>query len=295
MKKILFFIIAALLALSVVTLQADNKKDILAIEKLFKQGKIDDALAIAEERLKKTPDSSLWLMIKSSILMEKGQFEQALKIAFHLDKIENQKNIRTSQHIAWIYLRKKDKDKALKWLEETVKRGYLHFEELQLDPLYQTVRDDKRFQAIVEKAKSNIGLGKPVKDFVAQSMDGEKVSLSQLKDKVVLLDFWATWCPPCVRELPRLKKLYDEYKSQGFEIIGISMDFSLDNLNKVLKENKVDWPMIYSGKGKRDEICLLYNVNSAPSFWLVDKKGILRYCGIRADELEKVIAQLIVE
>jgi peroxiredoxin len=305
-KRFLLYFITLILILSapVQTLVAGEKQDIMTVDKLIGQKEYQKALAIMAKYIKDDPGNTTWLGIKSYIFMEMGQFEPALEAAFQVDKAGNRADIRSSLGIALIYIKMKNKDLAFKWLDETMNRGYLHFEELQLDPLYKPIRGDKRFKAIVAKAKNNIGLGKPAKDFsapVLNTKDGEigkiekNVSLSRLKGKVVLIDFWATWCPPCVREIPRLKKYYDEFKDKGFEIIGVSMDFNTDKVRALMEKEQVDWPMIARGKGKNDEICKRYRVTSAPSFWLIDRKGILRHCGIEAGVLKEKIAQLTAE
>lgn len=291
----LVMVLAGILAVSpaMAADKKENKQDIITVDKLMRKGEFDKALSLTLSVLEKEPDSMMWLKAKSYILSRMKRYKPALETAFHLDKLSGQKDIQSSMGIAFIYLEMKDKDNALKWLDKTMDRGYIHFEELQLDPAYKAVRHDPRFKTLIDKAKKNTGLGQPAKTFSAQTMDGKTVSLEKLKGKVVLIDFWATWCAPCVREIPHLKKLYDRYREKGFEIIGISMDYRSEKLHALIKKEQVNWPMIYSGKGKTDEICGLYNVTSAPFFWLIDRTGVVRHCGISAKPLEKKITYLL--
>lgn len=223
------------------------------------------------------------------------KYREALDVAFLVDKIGKRKKSLDSMMIALIYIRMESKEKALDWMERTVERGYIHYHELLEDPAYETIRDHKRFRAIVEKSKDNLGLGKPARDFTAQTLEGETISLSQYKGKVVLLDFWATWCAPCVREIPLLKEYYSQFKDRGFEIIGISLDLLPEPLKETVKKEAIPWPVVFSGQAKDDEICKLYRVISVPALWLLDRKGILRYYEMKVPELKEHIAKLTSE
>ncbi len=105
--------------------------------------------------------------------------------------------------------------------------------------------------------------------------DGRKVDLSKLRGKVVLLDFWATWCPPCVEEVPSLVETYGKFKSQGFEIVGISLDSDKGALMKFTKENKMTWPQFFDGKGWDSELAQRFKIQSVPTMWLLDREGKL--------------------
>jgi thiol-disulfide isomerase/thioredoxin len=112
---------------------------------------------------------------------------------------------------------------------------------------------------------------------------------------VVLVDFWATWCKSCREEMPLLKDYYKEFKAKGFEMIGISLDSSEEKLKEYIKQNNLEWRFSYSGKGWKDETVMRYGVNSIPSHWLIDKKGILRSFGLKGEKLRKAIALLLAE
>jgi thiol-disulfide isomerase/thioredoxin len=135
-------------------------------------------------------------------------------------------------------------------------------------------------------------LGKPLAiKFTA--VDGREVDLANLKGKVVLVDFWATWCGPCVAELPNVKAAYDKLHAKGFEIVGISFDDDKEKLTSFTKKQNLPWPQYFEAGGD-NKFGTEYNVASIPTMWLVDRKGLLRDTNARADlaaKVEKLLAE----
>jgi peroxiredoxin len=108
------------------------------------------------------------------------------------------------------------------------------------------------------------------------AIDGREVDLKNYRGKVILLDFWATWCGPCVAALPTLKKTYEEMQKGGLEVIGISFDQDRSKVQDFVKEKEIPWPQYFDGKYWENEIGHKYGIASIPTMWLIDKKGILR-------------------
>jgi len=136
-------------------------------------------------------------------------------------------------------------------------------------------------------------LGKPL-NIQFTAVDGRQVDVAKMKGKVVLVDFWATWCGPCMAELPNVKAAYNKLHSKGFEIIGISFDEDKEALQKLVAEEKMAWPQYFDGTGFKNKFGQEFGINGIPSMWLVDKKGILRDMNGR-DGLEKKVEKLLAE
>ena len=142
-------------------------------------------------------------------------------------------------------------------------------------------------------AVRSISLDKPFPDLQFKAVDGNDISISQFKGKFVLIDFWATWCGPCVKEMPALVKLYEEYHDKGFEIVGISLDPDIEALKKYLATNKIRWPQYFDGKTWDNEIVKRFGIHSIPSTVLLDKNGIVLDKDLSGVILRKKVERLL--
>jgi len=165
------------------------------------------------------------------------------------------------------------------------------------------------FEVSKEKVgpKMLIAEGYPAPDFTQNNLDGKPISLKNYKGKVVLLDFWATWCGPCVKDLPEIIKVYDKYKNKGFDIIGISLDgeateTGLEVVKRFVKENHIGWEITYDGGGWGNAVAQKYRVQSIPYQILLDRNGVIQMVasgfdqtGVKIKRLDAKIASLLAE
>jgi len=129
-------------------------------------------------------------------------------------------------------------------------------------------------------------------DIKYTAIDGREVDLSKLRGKVVLVDFWATWCPPCREEVPNVVAAYKKYHDQGFEVVGISLDQDKDALQSFVKDKGMAWPQYFDGKEWENEISSRFGIDAIPAMWLLDKKGMLVTTDASTD-LDAGIAKLL--
>ena len=128
-----------------------------------------------------------------------------------------------------------------------------------------------------------------------KDLDGNEISLSRLtaQGKVVLVDFWATWCQPCRLEMPHVKAAYDAYRDKGFEVIGISLDKNEATLRNVLKKDRIAWPQSCDGKAWEGDLVTRYKIKSIPATFLIGKDGKIVETNLQGDELKTRVGKLL--
>jgi peroxiredoxin len=130
-------------------------------------------------------------------------------------------------------------------------------------------------------------------DLSLPDRNGKLVRLSDLKGKVVLVDFWASWCGPCRKNNPRLVKLYHKYHSKGLEIYGISLDESHDDWQSAVSQDRMEWIQVIDDKGWNASSALTYGVDMIPSSFLLDRDGVIRKVNAEGWPLEAEVKTLL--
>ena len=181
-----------------------------------------------------------------------------------------------------------------------LKQTYYNLDANQLDSLVSLVPaqyTDESILKIKEKAvkMKATAEGQKFTDFEMQTPDGKAVKLSDYagKNKLVLVDFWASWCGPCRQEMPEVVEIYKEYKGKGLEIVGVSLDREAEAWKKGIKDLKITWPQMSDLKYWECEGAQIYAVNSIPHTMLIDAEGTIVARGLRGEDLKAKIAEIL--
>ena len=153
-------------------------------------------------------------------------------------------------------------------------------------------RDILMFHEMVNKMLAST-IGKQAPDIVLPSPEGNITTLSALKGKIVLIDFWASWCGPCRKEMPNVVKAYAKYKSKGFEIFGVSLDKDKDKWVEAIKKDGITWPQVSDLQFWNSSVVKQYNVESIPFTVLLDREGKILAKNLRGADLEKKLAEVL--
>jgi thiol-disulfide isomerase/thioredoxin len=125
------------------------------------------------------------------------------------------------------------------------------------------------------------------------TVQGDSLTLASLKGKVVLLDFWASWCGPCRASNRQLVKLYAKYKAQGFEIFSVSLDESKKDWQKAIAKDKITWLQVIDPRGWDAQTAINWNISQLPTSYLINKKGDVVSIDLEGKELDESVKQLL--
>jgi peroxiredoxin len=138
-----------------------------------------------------------------------------------------------------------------------------------------------------------IRLGMKAPDFNAMDFKGNPISLSKYEGSIVVIDFWATWCDPCLQEFPKVKKMYRTFKGRGVQFIGVSLDDEIEDLKGFVAGNKVEWPQIFEGMRWKGTVSKTYNVEKIPIMFVLDRESRVQYIGNDKKKITRVITKLL--
>jgi peroxiredoxin len=161
-----------------------------------------------------------------------------------------------------------------------------------LDTSVQRTSYGKKVKASLDIARK-LAIGKPAPGFTQNDANGKPVSLSSLKGKYVLIDFWASWCGPCRAENPQVVKAYRAYKDKGFTILGVSLDTDKTDWLGAVRHDHLSWQQVSDLKGWKNAVAVQYGIRAIPSNVLVDKKGIIIARNLRGASLENKLAGVL--
>jgi len=152
-----------------------------------------------------------------------------------------------------------------------------HWKVKQLDEEYRSIK--------------KVAIGSEAPDFILPDLTGEPIELSNFRGRYLFLDFWASWCQPCRMENPQYVKVYDRFKGDDFEILGVSFDKKKENWLKAIEEDGLEWRHVSDLKYFDSDLIQLYNITSVPTTFLLDPQGVIIAKNIHATELKKILEE----
>ncbi len=141
-----------------------------------------------------------------------------------------------------------------------------------------------------QKIQAQLAVGAQFPDFTERDVNGKPLSLADYKGKVVLIDFWATWCGPCLGEIPNVVAAYKKYHDKGFEIIGVSLDSDRQKLLDFTAQNEMTWQQYFDGRGWSNELAVKFGIKAIPMTFLLDGTGKIIGKDLRGQELTETVA-----
>jgi thiol-disulfide isomerase/thioredoxin len=189
--------------------------------------------------------------------------------------------------------------KARLYLEvfENTEKGIALLKAIKADfPQGEIAKNIDEAVAAIEKeatAAKALAVGQTFPAFAEKDLGGQPLSVAAFKGKVVLVDFWATWCGPCVGELPNVIAAYEKYHAKGFEVIGISLDKSRDELTAFIKEKNMKWAQYFDGLGWDNKLSSQCGIRSIPATFLLDGEGKIIAKDLRGPALDSKLAELL--
>lgn len=161
-----------------------------------------------------------------------------------------------------------------------------------LNAKYANDKTVKMFHGVVESMLAT-AIGQPAPEINLESPKGEKIALSSLKGKVVLIDFWASWCGPCRKEMPNVVRAYAKFKNKGFEIYGVSLDQDKARWEDAIAKDGITWPQVSDLKMWGSSVVRQYNIQGIPYTVLLDRNGNIIAKNLRGAELDEKLSSIL--
>ncbi len=155
------------------------------------------------------------------------------------------------------------------------------------------LKQQEAAEAAAKKAQAGLVAGAKFPDFTEKDPEGKPLSLANYKGKVVLIDFWATWCGPCRAEIPNVVATYKKYHGQGFEIIGVSLDQDRQKLLNYTKDNGMTWSQYFDGQGWGNKLAVKYGIEAIPTTFLLNGNGVIIGTDLRGNDLSQAVAKAL--
>lgn len=174
-----------------------------------------------------------------------------------------------------------------------------HFDPAKVGPLFQKFSPELQSSALGKNSIEKIEAAKrrqtgiKATDFTQNDLNDKPFTLSSLRGKYVLVDFWASWCVPCRAENPNLIKAYEQLKGRNFEVVGVSLDQGKASWENAVKTDKLPWIHVCDLKGWKNEVAVMYGINSVPQNLLINPEGMIIAKNLRGEDLTEKLSALI--
>lgn len=241
---------------------------------------IEKTIAALEARLQQQPDDKSFFDIYPTLVglyNEVGREKDTENLINRLKSIINPGDLQ-AHFVLCTTLERMKRYEAVATVFEKLEERYPEKRRLsrKLAEIHDALGNTELAMKYYSKVKPALALiGKPVPNFSATDLDGNPISFQQYRGKVVLLDFWAVWNSFCISDILNVKKIYDTYKDQGFEVIGVNLDTDETKLRDYLEENQIPWRQIFTGQERQSPLAQQYDVKSIPARWLIGRDGKL--------------------
>ena len=259
---------------------------------------VEEAIAALEAGIQQQPDNENFFHIYESLVrfyIEVGREKDVADLINRFKSVMRPNSIMDNFCLGSMFEIANQPKEALKVFEK-LEKWYpnRHYILEELARIHEKLGNSDLAAAYQKKADPMLELvGQVVPDFSATDLDGKPISLQDYRGKVVLLDFWAVWCGPCLGEMPNVKKVYNTYKDQGFDIIGVSLDTDEARLRNYLKKNNIPWRQIFSGQKWNSPLAQQYHIRSIPAPWLIHRDGTLISREARGVKLEQLVVETL--
>jgi len=150
-------------------------------------------------------------------------------------------------------------------------------------------------QAAADSVPVGLEVGQRFPDFNEMDIAGQPLSVAAHRGQVTMIDFWATWCPPCRAEMPNVIATYNQYHAEGFDIIGVSLDDKQNALTKFTQARGMAWPQYFDGQVWHNKLAKKYGVHRIPMDYLLDRHGLIIGKELRGEELGQAVAKAVTE
>lgn len=270
---------------------------LISINRFRRTGEKDRIISAIDKRIKERGETPTLLVALADAYFDSGDIEKTIEI---YEKFVNlyPKNPNTSTiffNLSVLYSDKMDKIKTIQYLKKAFEEGYNLRGWVENYPPFTFIKEEKEFKELVSKINERIGIGKKVKDFQCKDINGNIIEIRKLEGKVILVEFCASWYEQCRAETPFFREAYRRFEKRGLEIISVSLDDDREALSSFISKEAIPWKVVFSGKGRNDPIAKIFGIDSIPSNFLVDKRGIMRYADLKGDLLLKRIEELLKE